>query len=104
MKSIELIVVAWALSGDTGTSSKTIARHMLGIESGERSSPPWDAADRGRCIRLLRLVPEWVPRLTELADAEKPKESLVFGAGGMRTETNNWAKQIPLIIKEGNFL
>lgn len=97
----------WALSDDTGTSSKTLCAFMLGMNqtNGCRgwgaSYPPSDADDRGRCIRLLKLIPEWLPRLPELAEAnpggnydpehpDKPVKS-------------SWAYQIPLILQEGGF-
>lgn len=102
-ESIERRALRWALtSGDTGISSEALCAFMLGIEGG-RTTPPADAADRGRCIRLLELIPEWIPRLHEMAEQIEPVEANVFGSGGMRTETYSWAKQVPLIIKEGGF-
>lgn len=95
----------WALSSDTGTSSKSIARHMMGFGiDNDRfySGPPSDSDDRGRCIRLLELIPEWIPRLPELLENDKPQEGIVISASGIRAETNGWAKQIPLIMREGN--
>lgn len=101
-KIIEARAMYWALSGDTGISSETLARHMTGIgNTGFRAGPPSDADDRGRCIRLLELIPEWIPRLPELAKDDKPQESIVINRSGMHTQTNGWAAQIPLIIKEG---
>lgn len=91
----------WALSDDTGISSKTLANHMLGYENGNFTSPPSDADDRGRCIRLLELIPEWIERLPELAKDEKPSEAIVISASGIGADTNSWERQIPLIIKEG---
>lgn len=41
-----------------------IAGHMLG--SPVRPFAPSDVADRGRCIRLLQLMPEWTQRLYEM--------------------------------------
>lgn len=101
-KSIEQRALFWALSGDTGVSSETLARHMTGEPHSGFSSPPSDASDRGRCIRLLELIPEWIPRLQELA-REKPTEGIVINSSGLHTQTNGWAEQIPLIIKEGKF-
>lgn len=91
----------WLMSDDTGISSTALCAHMLGIE-GVRNMPPSDAGDRGRCIRLLQLIPEWQPRLDEMA-GYKGTESMVLSASGMNTETNAWADQIPLIRSEGGF-
>jgi hypothetical protein len=100
--SIESRALFWALSGDTGNSSRTIAGHMTGNPTERHTMPPSDASDRGRCIRLLELIPEWIPRLPELA-REKPQEGIVINSSGISTRTNGWADQIPLIIKEGKF-
>jgi len=54
-------IAAWALSGDTGISSKTIACIAMGVTSDQRHwhfDTPSDAADFGRCYRLLKVVPE----------------------------------------------
>lgn len=99
-KSIYYRALFWALSGDTGVSSETLACHMLEYPQKRRSSPPSDASDRGRCIRLLELIPEWIPRLPELAH-EKPSEGIVISSSGITAERNSWAEQIPLILKEG---
>ena len=93
--------VKWALSDDTGMSSKTLCAHMLGIDV-VRPMPPSDASDRRRCIILLEQIPEWIPRLKELADT-KPHTSMVFSSAGFHNETNGWAEQIPLIMQEGGF-
>lgn len=103
MSSISERAQQWLLSDDTGLSSKSLCSFMLNIAL-TTGIPPSDASDRGRCIRLLQLIPEWIPRLPELVEIEKPKESLVFGASGMRTEVNSWAIQIPLILEEGKLL
>lgn len=93
--------LAWALSDDTGISSKTLCRFMTGAPKGSFESPPSDAADRGRCIRLLELIPEWIPRLPELLRDDKPQEGIVINSSGMHVQSNGWTDQIPLIIKEG---
>lgn len=91
----------WALSDDTGISSEAIAAHMTANPKPRFTSPPSDAADRGRCIRLLELIPEWIPRLSELAKLYKPSEGIVINSSGISAQTNGWAEQIPLIVKEG---
>lgn len=100
-KPIKDRALAWALGEDTGTSSKTLCRTMLGAPKGAYESPPSDADDRGRCIRLLELIPEWIPRLPELLVGDKPQQGIVINSSGIHTETNGWAAQIPLILREG---
>lgn len=101
-KSIEERALFWSLSDDTGTSSKTMAKWLgLGLKIGW-SSPPSDASDRGRCIRLLELIPEWIPRLNELTRLDDSKdEGITISASGINAYHNSWADQIPLILSEG---
>ena len=103
-KPVEYRVMFWALHGSTGSSSKSIAQHMAtGIGEG---MPPSDADDRSRCIKLLELVPEWLPRLDEMKkyDApEKKQDTFVINSSGISAYDNSWSKQIPLIVSEGNF-
>lgn len=105
-KNIERRALFWALAGDTGVSSEAIARHMTGGEGGKFGMmPPSDADDRGRCIRLLELIPEWLPRLKEMAqfyDKEK-SDDFVINSSGISAYHNSWSRQIPLIIQEGKF-
>lgn len=98
-KTIEQRALEWLLSHDTGVSSKTLCAHMLGIETKGFQSPPSDADDRGRCIRLLNLIPEWWDRLDEMAETPS-NEALVISSRGMNVETNGWAEQIPHIRRE----
>lgn len=101
-KSIERRALEWALGDDTGMSSKAICAFMTGATK-VPGMPPSDAADRGRCIRLLKLIPEWIDHLDAMAESETPRSHIVIGASGTRTETNSWKKQIPLILEEGQF-
>lgn len=39
---------------------------MQGVKP-DYASPPSDPSDFGRCYRLLKLIPEWRPRLSEVA-------------------------------------
>jgi len=61
---------AWVGNGDTGTSSLTIWAVLM-----KRVSPhgyldaPHDPDDFGRCYRLLRIMPSWRARLSEVASA-----------------------------------
>lgn len=100
-KPVEQRALFWALSGDTGISSEAIAKHMTG-NAPVRMMPPSDADDRGRCIRLLELIPEWITRLPEMVKYDqKPETGIVINSSGISAYSNTWAKQIPLIIKEG---
>lgn len=100
-KPVEQRALYWALSRDTGISSEAIAKHMTG-SSTDRMSPPSDADDRGRCIRLLELIPEWITRLPEMVQYDQKKqEGIVISSSGISAYSNSWSKQIPLIIKEG---
>jgi len=98
-KTIERRAIEWALGDDTGSSSEALCRFMLGI-SPSGGMPPSDAGDRGRCIRLLKLIPEWIPRLKELNGAVAP-DILVMDQHGVHRKKAGWAEQIPLIISEG---
>jgi hypothetical protein len=63
-KTITERVERWNDSYDTGISSKAIASVMRGATASVgASSYPRDPADLGRCLRLLRLIPEWRPRI-----------------------------------------
>lgn len=64
--SIEARARAWRMGSDTGASSKVIWDVMMGQQP-ERSAYPMDGDDLGRCLRLLELIPEWKPRMPEMA-------------------------------------
>ncbi len=88
MKEKDLVkLLDWATGDDTGISSNAICRHMLGYEKaggwGWNMAAPSDSGDRGRCIRLLNLIPQWWDRLYELED---------YGI--------SWTEQIKLLEKE----
>lgn len=96
----------WALCGATGMSSEAIARHMTGFNNGSSFRPPSDASDRMRCIKLLELIPEWLPRLKEMVKYDLPEvqsRGIVISSSGISADTNTWSKQIPLIMQEGKF-
>jgi hypothetical protein len=64
----EIARESWLRSRDTGVSALTIWSVMTGQPSpADCYSVPWDVSDFGRCQRLLRLFPEWVPRMPEVA-------------------------------------
>ena len=64
MKTVDKRAITWLLSDDTGASSTAICAHMLG-ECSEGDAPS-DSGDLGRCLRLLELIPEWGPRISEM--------------------------------------
>lgn len=102
--SIRKRALEWALSDDTGTSSETMCCYFTGSPMRRWSGAPSDAADRGRCIRLLKLIPEWVERLDELKSLDVGTVS-INGADPIprSQDTHSWTHQIPLIIEEGGF-
>ncbi len=104
-KTIEQRAWFWALSGDTGISSEAIAKHMANGPK-TRMMPPSDADDRRRCIRLLELIPEWIPRLKELVqyDQSHKHTGITINASGISAYSNSWSQQIPLIVREGKLL
>ena len=93
-----LKIIEWATGDDTGASSKALCRFMLGLE--HDGSVPSDAGDRGRCIRLLDLIPEWWDRLDEVASLPS-HEVVVISSKEIGREMRGWKEQIPLIKKEG---
>lgn len=59
--TMEQRLTRWALSGDTGVSSETLACAVLGLPDTSRRfgfDVPYDFSDFGRCYRLVQLVPE----------------------------------------------
>lgn len=104
-ESVEQRALFWAMSDDTGVSSEALANHMLGYpDRHSYSSPPSDSGDRGRCIRLLELIPEWIARLPEMVKydaSDKKTDGFIINSSGISADTNTWSKQIPLILTEG---
>lgn len=62
----------WMERGERGISSNAIVTHLTGLDAsgGWRLSPPRDAPDLGRCLRLLAAVPTLRPLLAEMADSK----------------------------------
>lgn len=89
----------WLFSNDTGLSSKTLCAHMLGIKL-EHLSVPMDASDRGRCIRLLQFIPEWIPRLDEMKKYKPVRYTIFSNDGLLREELYDWDDQVELIKSE----
>lgn len=66
--TVEGDAMAWLANGDTGTSSLTIWHTLM--HSGKTtkySDVPYDPDDFGRCYRLLKVMPQWRARLSEVA-------------------------------------
>ncbi len=106
-KSVEERALFWALVYRTGSSSQAIAKHMTGFSSEQPNgfSPPSDAGDRLRCIVLLELIPEWLPRLNEMVKYDAPDQrtdGFIINSSGITADHNTWAKQIPIMVAEGN--
>ena len=101
-KTIEQRALFWALSDDKGISSEAICNFMLNYPQG-LPMPPSDAGDRGRCIRLLEIIPEWIPRLSGMVkyDQTNKGDGFIVNSSGISAYDNSWSKQIPLILQEG---
>lgn len=73
---------AWYMDGEVGMSSLAIWHHMSG-----RGVPadgwrhPIDLADLNRCLLLLDLIPEWAPRMSEMAQYSVEWAGLVAAWG-----------------------
>lgn len=102
--TIEERALKWALSGDTGISSEALCGYMAQGITTRRHSAPSDASDRGRCIRLLNIIPEWIERLDEMKQLDTGTIS-INGADPIPVseDRHSWTHQVPLIISEGGF-
>lgn len=99
--TIEQRALVWATGGDTGISSNALCAYMAAGMTDRRNNAPMDASDRGRCIRLLKLIPEWIERLDEMKQLDFGTVSINGADPVPRSETNwSWTQQVPLIIKE----
>ena len=60
--------LVWIVGGNVGSSSKAIWANMMGAAKPYYGwSHPHDPDDLSRCLMLLDLIPEWRPRLPEMA-------------------------------------
>lgn len=55
----------WLASRDTGISSKTMFAAITGIPTGE-CDVPHDISDVGRCVRMLRKLPDLRPQIEKV--------------------------------------
>lgn len=66
-------IAVWAIKGDCGVSSETIAAVALGLQRGDAGrfgfDIPHDNGDFGRCYRLLKKIPELRDALPLVAEA-----------------------------------
>lgn len=67
----------WALSGQTGLSSKFMAAFLSGMKFDSFRSHPSDSGDFKRCIGLLNAVPSLRNELPRMAEASPYWEALV---------------------------
>jgi len=70
----------WLASGERGLSSEAIFERLSGIPVGGRwirGSAPIDPDDLRRCLLRLDEVPEWKPRIGEMADVSAHWRELV---------------------------
>lgn len=65
--TVEQRAAAWMRDGEVGMSSRAIHDHMLGVAAHGGYAAPADPDDLNRCIKLLELIPEWKPRMSEMA-------------------------------------
>jgi hypothetical protein len=88
----------WIVDGDTGLSSEAIWANMMGTQRPRWGwSHPLDPADLGRCLRLLEVIPEWKPRLPEMAARSKQWAALVANWAALETSMRDevgvdWSK------------
>lgn len=69
-KTVEERANKWIVDGQVGQSSKAIWSHMMGValkDDGFGARYPHDPDDLNRCLLLLDLIPEWKPRMHEMA-------------------------------------
>lgn len=65
--SIEERISGWIINGRVGASSTAIWARMTGTQQADGYAHPLDCDDLNRCILLLDLIPEWRPRMSEMA-------------------------------------
>lgn len=58
----------WALNGNTGLSSKTMARNLVDTYNGEQEQEiPYDISDLERCIKMVQACPSTRPFLNKIS-------------------------------------
>lgn len=70
----------WIVSQRTDLSSTTIWGVLMGVPAvAIDADVPANASDFNRCAELLELIPEWKPRLQEVAAAFPEWKGIVLG-------------------------
>lgn len=79
--SIPESAMQWLASGERGLSSNAIFTKMTGIKTAkcafEEGFFPLDPDGLTRCVKLLEAVPEFAPRIGEMADVSPEWAALV---------------------------
>jgi hypothetical protein len=72
-------IIKWFVTESTGVSSKAIVAQLMDIDRRRRTwgDHPHDSDDFGRCYRLLEAVPEFKPRISEIAVRSSEWSALV---------------------------
>ncbi|EPX84800.1 hypothetical protein [Salipiger mucosus] len=83
-------IAKWALSGTTGASAETMARHFLGMPTS--GAYPHDGGDFRRCESLLEAVPELRERLPEMAQVNAYWATLVEHWEDIRMAGDKYAR------------
>lgn len=77
-KTVTARANSWIVGSRCGMSSKAIWAHMMDAgRPREGWSHPWDPDDLSRCLLLLKAVPEWAPRMPEMARRSKAWAGLI---------------------------
>jgi hypothetical protein len=100
-ESIEMRALRWAAGDDTGMSSKAIMGVMTGHPPKDWDCYPRDSGDFGRCYRLLKIIPEWRPRITEMQSVGKAWAALATRWADVEKlyEAEDWKGVFALIQK-----
>ncbi len=69
----------WIIGAGVGMSSKAIWSHMMDVGEPDWGwSHPRDPDDLSRCIILLKIIPEWHARISEMAQRSPEWAALVL--------------------------
>lgn len=88
-------VLEWMVSGKTGASSKCMAAHLTGNKCD--GSYPHDSGDFGRCLGLLKAVPEIRILLPKMADVNRYWAALVKEWDSIEVLSGDYDKQTEAI-------
>lgn len=71
-------IMNWLANGETGISSDAIAFKMSGVINGRTFlTHPIDPDDFKRCLKLINLIPEIRPRLSEMREISPEWNALI---------------------------